>query len=127
MEIFKASVQYGDLKGSSAADRADMTGAAKWLEKEGHINTDELVLGISMSVGENHGAHRDPVSVIFLVSGLNGYENIPEMIQASGEEVKVKKISVAMNIVDFLALFKRLEITLSSGGLMEGKSYIYNE
>jgi hypothetical protein len=127
MEIFKASVQYGDLKGSSAADRADMTGAAKWLEKEGHINTDELVLGISMSVGENHGAHRDPVSVIFLVSGLNGYENIPEMIQASGEEVKVKKISVDMNIVDFLALFKRLEITLSSGGLMEGKSYIYNE
>jgi hypothetical protein len=127
MENFKASVQYGDLKGSSAADRADMTDAAKWLKEEGHINDDEMVLGISMSVGENHGAHRDPVSVIFLVSGLKGYENIPEMIEASGEQIQVRKISVDMNIVDFFALFKRLEITLSNRGLMEGKSYIYDE
>ena len=126
MENFKASVQYGDLKGSSAADRADITNAAKWLKEEGHINDDEFVLGISMSIGENHGAHRDPVSVVFLVSGLNGHENIPEMIQASGEPIQVKKISVNMNIVDFLALFKRLEITLSNGGLLEGKSYSYN-
>ena len=126
MENFKAGVQYGDLKGSSAADCADMTDAAKWLKEGNHINDDEFVLGISMSVGENHGTHRDPVSVIFLVSDLNGYENIPEMIKASGESIQVKKISIDMNIVDFLALFKRLEITLSNGGLLEGKSYSYN-
>lgn len=122
METFKAAVQYGDLKGSSAADRADMTDAAKWLKDNGHI-TDELVVGISMWAGENHGTHRDPVSVKFLVSGLNGYENIPEMLQASGEPIQVKEISVDMNIADFLALFKRLEITLSNGGLIEGKTY----
>ncbi|ANB27133.1 hypothetical protein A6F57_19280 [Alteromonas stellipolaris] len=122
METFKASVQYGDLKGSSAADRADMTDAAKWLKENGLI-TDEFVVGISMWAGENHGTHRDPVSVKFLVTGLNGYENIPEMLQASGEPIQVKEISVDMNIVDFLALFKRLEITLSSGGLIEGKTY----
>jgi hypothetical protein len=29
METFKASVQYNDLKESAAADRADMTNAAK--------------------------------------------------------------------------------------------------
>lgn len=122
METFKASVQYGDLKGSSAADRADMTDAAKWLKDNGHI-TDEFVVGISMWAGENHGTHRDPVSVKFLVSGLNGYENIPEMLQASGEPIQVKEVSVDMNIADFLALFKRLEITLSNGGLIEGKTY----
>ena len=122
METFKASVQYGDLKGSSAADRADMTDAAKWLKDNGHI-TDEFVVGISMWVGENHGTHQDPVSVKFLVSGLNGYENIPEMLQASGEPIQVKEISVDMNIAEFLALFKRLEITLSNGGLIEGKTY----
>ncbi|MCC5884777.1 MAG: hypothetical protein JJU25_19330 [Halomonas sp.] len=122
METFKASVQYGDLKGSSAADRADMTDAAKWLKDNGHI-TDEFVVGISMWTGENHGAHRDPVSVKFLVSGLNGYDNIPEMLQASGESIQVKEISVDMNIADFLALFKRLEITLSNDGLIEGKTY----
>ena len=126
MENFKAAVQYGDLKGSSAADHADMKKAAMWLKEEGHINDDEFVLGISMSIGENHGSHRDPVSVVFLVSGLNGYKNIPEMIQASGDPIQVKKINVGMNIVDFLALFKRLEITLSNDGLLEGKSYSYN-
>ena len=46
MEVFEASVQYNDLKGSSAADNADMTGAAKWLKQNGHIN-DEYVVGIS--------------------------------------------------------------------------------
>lgn len=122
MKTFKASVQYGDLKGSSAADRADMTDAAKWLKDNGHI-TDEFVVGISMWAGENHGTHRDPVSVEFLVTGLNGYENIPEMLQASGEPIQVKEITVDMNIADFLALFKRLEITLSNGGLIEGKTY----
>jgi hypothetical protein len=122
METFKATVQYGDLKGSSAADRADMTDAAKWLKDNQHI-TDEFVVGVSMRAGENHGTHRDPVSVKFLVSGLNGYENIPEMLQASGEPIQVKEILVDMNIADFLALFKRLEITLSIGGIIEGKTY----
>lgn len=125
METFKASVQYNDLKGSAAADRADMTDAAKWLKDNGHI-TDEFVVGISMWAGENHGTHKDPVSVKFLVSGLNGYENIPEMLQASGEPMQVKEISVDMNIADFFALFKRLEITLSNGGLIEGKTYTSN-
>ena len=126
METFKAGVQYGDLKGSVAADRANMTDAAKQLKENGHIQDDEYVLGISMWAGENHGTHRDPVSVKFLVSGLNGYENIPEMIQASGEPIQVKNISVDMDLVDFFALFKRLEITLSNGGLIEGKTYTSN-
>lgn len=125
METFKASVQYNDLKGSAAADRSDMTDAAKWLKDNGHIN-DEFVVGISMWAGENHGTHKDPVNVKFLVSGLNGYENIPEMLQASGEPIKVKEISVDMNISDFFALFKRLEITLSNNGLIEGKTYTSN-
>lgn len=125
METFKASVQYNDLKGSAAADRADMTDAAKWLKDNGLI-TDEFVVGISMWAGENHEAHQDPVSVKFLVSGLNGYKNIPEMLQASREPIRVKEISVDMNITDFFALFKRLEITLSNGGLIEGKTYTSN-
>ena len=123
MEIFKASVQYNDLKGSAAADRADITDASKWLANNSLINADEYVIGISMWVGENHGSHKDPVSVKFLVSGLNGYTNIPEMLEASGEPIQVREIRVDMNVADFLALFKRLEITLSNSGLIEGKSY----
>jgi hypothetical protein len=123
MENFKASVQYGDLKGSVAADNADMTGASKWLSDNGHIIDGEYVTGIRMWAGENHGSHEDPVSVTFLISELKGYENIPEMLQASGEPLEFKKISVDMNLTDFFALFKRLEITLSNTGLIEGKTY----
>lgn len=125
METFKASVQYNDLKGSAAADRADMTDAAKWLKDNGYINN-EFVLGISMWAGENHGTHKDPVSVKFLVTELVGYDNIPEMLEASGEPIQVKEISVDMNIADFFALFKRFEVTLSNGGLIEGKTYTSN-
>lgn len=122
MDVFKASVQYNDLKGSVAADIADAIDATRWLKNNGHIN-DEFVIGISMFAGENHGVHRDPVSVQFLVSSLNGYDNIPEMIQASDEPIQVRKICISMNIADFLSLFKRFEITLSNGGLIEGKTY----
>ncbi|WP_020560026.1 hypothetical protein [Thiofilum flexile] len=122
MEIFKASVQYNDLKGSAAADYADMINSTKWLKKNGYIN-DEFVVGVSMWVDENHGTHRDPVSVTFLVTELFDYDNIPEMLDALGEPIPVKEIRVDMSIADFLALFKRLEITLSIKGLIEGKTY----
>jgi hypothetical protein len=37
-DTFKASVQYNDLTGSAAADRADMSDASVWLKKHGLIN-----------------------------------------------------------------------------------------
>ena len=123
METFIASVQHNDIKGSAAADNAEMAGAAKWLKDNGDINNEEFVIGISMWVGENHGTHKDPVSVKFLVSELNGYDNIPEMIKASGDPIQVKVIRKNMNIADYLALFKRFEVTLSNSGLIEGKTY----
>lgn len=123
MEKFQASVQYNDLKGSVAADNADMTDAAKWLKDNGHILEDEFVVGISMWAGENHGVHQDPVSVKFLISGLNGYDNIPEMIQASGDPIQVKVVDVDMNVAEFMGLFKRFEVTLSNLGFIEGRNY----
>ncbi|ACT49614.1 hypothetical protein [Methylovorus glucosotrophus] len=126
MQNFRASVQYNDLKGSVAADNADKNDAHKWLVENGYINDSEYVLGIRMWAGENQGTHRDPVSVTFLISELQGDRNIPEMVQASGEPLQVKEIRVDMNIADFFALFKRFEVTLSNGGLIEGKAIAAN-
>ena len=123
MPDFIASVQYDDLKGSSAADRADAGGARKWLIDREHITEEEYVIGISMYAGENHGTHRDPITVEFLISGLKGYENLPEMIQAVEKPIQVRKIEVEMNLIDFFALFKRLNITLSISGLLDGIEY----
>jgi len=122
MGYFKASVQYNDLEGTVAADRADVGGAKKWLTDNGHIE-EEYVIGISMFAGENHGVHQDPISVDFLVSGLKGYDNIPEMIKSSAEPIQVKKIDVEMNLADFFALFKRFAVTLSISGLLDDVEY----
>lgn len=126
METFQASVQYNDLKGSVAADDADMIDATSWLKNNKYIKDGEFVIGISMWAGENHGKHNDPVSVTFLIKELDGNKTIPEIINDSNETLIVKKIQVDMNIVDFIALFKRLEITLSTDGMLEGIEYSSN-
>lgn len=123
MTKLRASVQYDDLKGTAAADRADKGGPQKWLRDRDLINDDEYVVGFSMFAGENHGVHRDPISVEFLVSGLNGYDNIPEMIQSVGEPIEVKSVEADMNLTDFFGLFKRFAVTLSTSGMLEGIEY----
>ena len=123
METFQASVQYNDLKGSVAADNAHITDATLWLKNKQYIKDDEFVIGISMWAGDNHGKHLDPVRVTFLVKELGGNKTIPDIINDSNETLSVKKIEVNMNIVDFMALFKRLEITLSTNGMLEGIEY----
>ena len=116
---FSASVQYNDLKGTVAADKVDGGKFTKWLKEKDLLNDDEFVLGVSMSVGENHGIHRDPVDVDFYVTKLNGTQTVPEVLEASGGSIGLRHINVEMNISDFLALFKRFEITLSPKGMLE--------
>jgi hypothetical protein len=125
MEQFKASVQYNDLTGTSAADKADNISARKWLANKGFIKEDEFVVGISMSVGENHGTHQDPVYVTFLVTELKeGYGILPEMIKDIGEPVELRKIQVDMKLTDFFALFKRFKVSISCSGLLDDLGYI---
>jgi hypothetical protein len=120
---FKASVQYDDLLGSVAADKADKNGPSKWLSEKKLIEEGELVVGISMYSGENHGTHQDPVYVTFLVTDLKGYENVPEMLDSIDGPIQVRTIDVDMNLTDFFALFKRFNVTLSTKGMMEGQQY----
>ncbi|ELO1780992.1 hypothetical protein QXB73_004177 [Vibrio fluvialis] len=55
MDIFKAGVQYNDLSGTTAADRADDIDATTWLRNNGYLTKDEFVAGITLLIGENHG------------------------------------------------------------------------
>ena len=38
-DLFRAQVQYGDLKGTVAADGSDQTGPDGWLKQKGLKNT----------------------------------------------------------------------------------------
>lgn len=125
LEIFKASVQYGDLKGTSSADRADMNGAGNWLESRGLKKPGEFILGIELEIGENHGVHKDPVCVHFLLVTVDGYDSVKAMLDATQEPVDVRRVSVDMPVTEFLALFKRFNVCLSPYGMLDHREYRY--
>lgn len=127
VETFRASDQYGDLKGTSSADRADKRDANEWLEKKGLKQPGEFLLGIELLVGENHGVHKDPVHVHFLLVKLAGYDNVKLMLEATQGPVDVKRISEQMPIAEFLSLFKRFSVCLSPDGLLDGRQFRYSE
>jgi len=55
MQIFKASVQYGDWKGTAAADNADPRGIHELLREKGLISKTDFLIGVHVYIGEIHG------------------------------------------------------------------------
>jgi len=122
-DTFSASTQYGDLRGTAMADRADHESAGRWLENQGLKSEDEFIVGIEMFVGENHGSHNDPIYIKFLISS----ERAGQLIGTADHPAQVRAERVNMNVVDFLALFKRLSVTLSPEGDLEGKHFTHED
>ncbi|HCG7925592.1 hypothetical protein [Vibrio parahaemolyticus] len=122
-ETFKASVQYGDWKGTCAADDADTVGASTWLKDNNHMSDDEFLIGVKMFAGENHGEHRDPVSVSFMILPLESGQTVEQKISTSDGPVEVKVVRVDMDIQEFFALFKRFEVALPRSKAFDGCEY----
>ncbi|WP_454063622.1 hypothetical protein [Candidatus Nitrospira salsa] len=123
---FRASVQYNDWKGTSAADSADGNGPGKWLTDNGHKEGDEFLLGVSISVGENRRGHEGLISVDFLLSPGN-HDHVKAMIDSSQGPVEVRKVSVEMKLTEFFGLFKRFSIALSPHGMLSERDYTDTE
>jgi hypothetical protein len=121
---FRASVQYGDFRGSTAADRADKGGPDDWLRNKGLIQPGEFVLGIEIWAGENPGVHRDPISVQFLL--VNGtFDSVNEQLKSERGPIRVTRVSADIGIAEFMGLFKRFSICLSPGGMLDERNYDY--
>lgn len=123
--IFLPSVQYGDLEGSIKADRADMNDAHNWLLSNGHIDKKEFVLGISMDIRENRGEFNEPVYVNFLLKEPMNYDIVKSEVESTQEPIEVRKVRIEMTLRDFFSLFKRLNLTLSPKGLLNGREYTF--
>jgi hypothetical protein len=120
---FRASVQYGDWKGTSAADRSDMNGPHDWLKKQGHMKDGEFLLGVRFFIGGNHAAHKDPVHAEFLLAQLGDHANVKAMIEAAPGPVVVRSVETDMSFVDFFGLFKRFSVAFSDRGMLDGHEY----
>jgi hypothetical protein len=118
-ENFKASVQYGDWKGTSASDNSDNQRINDWLIQNGHKDEGEFLVGIEMYAGNI----KDSVSVKFLLITVDGFDNVEAKIASSTDPVEVKRVTVDMPIMDFLAFFKRFSISFSSHGIFDNVLY----
>jgi hypothetical protein len=125
--IFESSVQYQDFSGSIAADRGDREAIEHWLDARNLLQQGELVCGISLSIGENHGDEVvNPVSVSIYLAKANSFDALCEQINFISGPLAVRRVETVMAFPEFLSLFKRLSLTLSPTkfgslqGILEG-------
>jgi hypothetical protein len=131
-ETFEAVVQYGDLFGSIAADRGDKESVCDWLRTRELLLPGEIMCGISLSIGENHGEEIvNPVHVnIYLWSG-DSIDLLNEQIRSTSGPLVVRKIETVMSFPEFFSLFKRFSLTLSPAkfgtqhGVLEGADLLH--
>jgi hypothetical protein len=126
-ERFRASVQYGDFKGTAAADGADRNDASQWLTDRGLKAEHEFLVGLTLLVGENRGVHEDPVSVRFLLAERGDHDTVKAAIDSSNEAFPVRCVRTEMPIAEFLGLFKRFSVYISNHSMLEGKEYTYRD
>lgn len=124
-ERFRASVQYGDWLGTSAADGADRAGLREWLNKRGLAKEGEFLLGMKMFAGESHGVHKDPVFLEILLAQSGDHDSVRTMIDSTSGPVVVRKISVQLPLLEFFGLFKRFSVAFSSHGMLEEREYTF--
>lgn len=125
-ETFRAHVQYGDFKGTAAADRADQNDLADVLRAQGLMQEGETMLGVELWIGENRGEVRDPVQVTVLMAGAGDYETVAQMV-AANNPVPVRRVITQMPLMQFMACFKRFSVAVSPFELMAGRQYRYQE
>ena len=123
-ETFKASVQYNDMLGSVAADRADNGDARSWLEQNGHLRAGEFLIGMDAYVRtQGRTASSDVmVDVSFMLIQAANFEAAAEALR-SGGPAAIRKLSLEFAAKDFFSFFKRFNLTLSSAGNLEGCEY----
>lgn len=126
--VFKANVQYDDMKGTVAADNQDTEDVWKYLKTRNLITETEFIAGITFSVGEIHPPLSKDVliHVSAYIHNSSSYDNFKAVLD-SRKPVEVREVSLEILPNEFLSLFKRLNLTLSQYGSLEGKKIIIRE
>lgn len=122
MEYFEPEGQYGDMRGRVTADRHDTVDMNKFLKEKGLLQSGEFLAGIKIFAGLQRGQLADTffrVSV-FLFDGI-GYDNFKQAVD-SNDTLRMRKVDLDLQPLEFFALFKRFGVSLSPYGTLEGKS-----
>jgi len=117
MEIFGAAVQYGDWKGTVAADNIDPLGVQKLLRAKRLMKKKDFLIGIHVWIGKNRpGQVQPPYVTALLLEGVDNYESAEAALQAP-DPINVKAVKVELTLNEFTGLFKHFSIAMSPRGL----------
>lgn len=116
---FQAGTQYGDWKGTAAADEPGADNALDELfEATGKIEPDkEIMIGfefyyIEGSFYVSGYFHRKPAE-----NSSGWYPTLNEQFQKQAGPIKVKKVRVNVTLEQFFNLFKRFNVVLVDNAL----------
>lgn len=127
MTDFKASVQYGDWKGTAAADNADQGWSLdEYLEKKGLKQANEFLIATSLWVGENHVGKLGSLQVrALLYAGHVTFDTVKVALAADSGSIPVRIVDIELNLEQYIGLFKRFDVMLTRRGLgLEGRDYV---
>ncbi len=111
-EVFDASVQYDDWKGTVAADNNFDESFQGILSDRGLKTDDEIVVGASLYTGENGFVSIDAY-LVNVADAENAKKYLDDNPTPTVKKVNVDNLSAA----EFLNLFKRFNVALSWKGM----------
>lgn len=126
MEIFKASTQYGDWKGSTSADHSDTKTLRAMLKDQGRMADDEFLVGAKLSIAGSEGGRLGRISITaYLFKHADArFETVQQAIAEAGDNLELRAVDLELSLEEFFALFKRFGMTLSDPALaLEGRTF----
>lgn len=131
-QTFTAGVQYGDWRGTVAADDVNVTALGESLRKKGLISTSEFLVGLELSRFERdtlRGASKIdwPVYISAFVIEAANYDEAKAYIETNNP-IRCRKVRLDLTFDKFMALFKRFNLTLGRRDLgLIGREYLAQE
>jgi hypothetical protein len=117
MGFFRASAQYGDWKGTAAADNARRD-LDDYLTSHGLIKEKEFLIAVSLFVSQGF------VSIRALAVQGSNLEAVQAELTATEDPIRVREIRVELTTEKFLNLFKIFNVVLIHRGLdLEERQY----
>jgi hypothetical protein len=124
MSTFKASVQYGDWNGTSAADNADQNDLSHHLTVTGLMTDSETLIASSVWVGENHGGKLGGVTVTAYLFSAPGGTTVDVALDAITGPIPVREVELDVTLEQFIGFFKRFKVYHTHPHLnLEGREY----
>ena len=95
------------------------------LEEKGLLDREnEVLVGIRLWIGENHGGKPKSPYIHCLIYEASTYKNVSEAIESEQGPLDLKSVSIDLTNEEFLGLFKRFSVVLTKRGLgLDGREY----